>query len=99
VCRDGEWCLSATIDIAEPDVEPVGRMIGADLGQKYLAATSGGHLHGAVVAPVRARYHRLRRNLQANGSKSARRLLRRRRRRERRFVADVNHCISSKVVR
>lgn len=98
VWRDGSWYLIATVELPEPEPVEVAGMIGVDVGQKYLAATSTGRLLGREVAPVRARYFRLRRKLQANGSKSAKRLLRKRRRRESRFVRDVNHQISKSIV-
>ena len=46
----------------------------------------------------RARYAYLRKELQSKGTRSAKRKLKRLSGRERRFVTDVNHCISKQIV-
>ena len=99
VYRDGKWYLLATCDIPDPTPEQVDTYLGVDLGIVNLAVDSDGTIHrGAVVNGLRARHRRLRRKLQAKGTKSARRLLRRRRRTERRFGTDTNHVISKRLV-
>src|SRR5262249_22269310 len=50
------------------------------------------------VNQVRARFSRFRQKLQKKGTKSAKWLLRKRSGRERRFVKDVNHCLSKAIV-
>lgn len=97
--RDGYWLLLATCEVAEgPQQTPVG-MLGVDLGIVNIATTSDGTRYsGSSVNRVRHRNRRLRQKLQRNGSGSARRLLRKRSRKESRFVADVNHVISKRIV-
>jgi putative transposase len=97
--RDGRWFLLTTCEVPEqPQQAPVG-MLGVDLGIVNIATTSdGARFCGSHVNRVRHRHRRLRRKLQRNGSKSAKRLLRKRSRTESRFVADVNHVISKQIV-
>jgi putative transposase len=97
--------LAVTVDTPEPTPSAADDFLGVDLGIVNLAATSDGELlnRGAVpvhahVNTVRARYNQMRRKLQRKGTKSAKRLLRTRSGRERRFVRDVNHCISKALV-
>jgi IS605 OrfB family transposase len=53
---------------------------------------------GGLVRGLRKRHLKLRRRLQAKGTKAAKRLLRKRRRKEARFQRHVNHCISKQIV-
>jgi transposase len=94
-----------TVETPEPTPEEAHDYVGVDLGVITLAATSDGeflnHSTGpkhAHVNQVRARYSRFRQKLQKKDTKSATRLLRKRSGRERRFVRDVNHCISKALV-
>jgi IS605 OrfB family transposase len=50
------------------------------------------------IRNVKGRYQHLRQRLQALGTRSAKRLLRKRSGREKRFMADVNHCIAKLIV-
>jgi putative transposase len=75
------------------------------LGIINIAATSDGEIinHGqgiihAHINTVRARFSRMRAKLQKKGTRSAKRLLKKRSGRERRFVRNVNHCISKSLV-
>jgi putative transposase len=98
VHRDGKWFLLATCDIPDPTPAQVDTYLGVDLGIVNLAVDSDGAIHcGAVINGLRSRHRRLRRKLQAKGTKRARRLLRRRRT-ERRLAADTNHVISKRLV-
>ena len=96
---DGKFYLIACCAIETPEVDEVEDFLGVDLGIVNIATDSdgtnysGGHLNG-----LRYRHRQLRQRLQKKGTKSARRLLKHRRRKESRFAADVNHCISKKIV-
>jgi putative transposase len=73
--------------------------LGVDLGIRNIATTSDGEvMTGEVVDKVRTRYAKLRRDLQAKGTRSARRKLKRISGREQRFVRDVNHRVSKSLV-
>ena len=104
VCTDGQWYLIATIDIPDvPVTEPAG-WVGVDLGIVNLATTSdttgapGMNFSGGAVTNRRKKNVLLRAKLQAKGTKSAKRLLRKRSKKETRFVKDVNHQISKRIV-
>ncbi|MEV1240503.1 transposase [Nonomuraea sp. NPDC049750] len=111
VCRRGVWLLQVAVTLAKPVVrEPVGGFVGVDQGVANLAVTSDGAvlpgpaLAGPIggnghVRTLRERRHRQRRRLQKKGTAAARRVLRRLSGRERRLMTDLNHQISTFVVR
>ena len=77
ICRKGQWFFNLVLDI--PDTQQIpfsGKVLGVDLGENNLAATSSGKLYGGG----KLRHERdcalaLRGRLQSNGSKSSRQLL------------------------
>jgi IS605 OrfB family transposase len=100
VQRDGKWFLYATCDVAEAplNTHPTG-WVGVDRGIVNLATTSDGkNFCGKELTRYRRRQARLRAELQAKGTKSARRKLRRRAKREARHAAHVNHVIAKEIV-
>lgn len=99
VHRDGMWFLYASIVVAEPElIDPAG-FLGVDLGIANIAYDSDGTRYaGGKLNGYRRRQQRLRRRLQAKGTKSARRLLARRRKKEARHAANVNHRIAKTIV-
>ncbi|MEU7745579.1 transposase [Nonomuraea sp. NPDC049158] len=111
ICRHGVWLLQVALTLPHPAVrEPVSGFMGADHGVANLAVTSDGAvlpgpaLAGPVggnghVRTLRERRHRQRRRLQKKGTASARRVLRRLAGREHRMMTDLNHQISTYVVR
>jgi IS605 OrfB family transposase len=100
ICRDGRWFLYATVEAAEASPQQPGNgFVGVDMGIVNIATTSGGdRAAGARLNRYRKRQQRLRQRLQAKRTSSARRLLKKRRRKEARFVADVNHQVSKRIV-
>ncbi|WP_433180354.1 RNA-guided endonuclease InsQ/TnpB family protein [Actinoallomurus sp. CA-150999] len=100
VHRDGKWFLLATCEIpeAELNASPTD-WIGVDRGIANLATTSDGDNHqGRGLERYRRRMAWVRAELQAKGTKSAKRKLKRRARRESRHAAHVNHKIAKTVV-
>lgn len=99
VFRDGNWFLLTTVDLPEAKKRAALDWIGVDLGIVTIAQTSdgvryaGGHLNG-----LRIRHHRLRKKLQAKGTRAAKRLLHKRRVKEGRFATAINHKISKQIV-
>lgn len=82
------------------DAETVSDYLGVDLGITNIATTSDGEvMTGEVVDKVRTRYAKLRQRLQAKGTESARRKLKRISGREKRFQVDLNHKVSTGLVR
>ncbi|GEL19788.1 transposase [Pseudonocardia asaccharolytica DSM 44247 = NBRC 16224] len=98
--RDGKFYLAVVIDVPDPgDLTEPPEWLGVDLGVVNIATDSDGTTRsGKALRGLRRQNLRLRRRLQATGTKSAKRLLRKRRRREARFARDVNHCISKALV-
>jgi IS605 OrfB family transposase len=97
--RGGTWHLNIVVEI--PDSTPSGgnEVLGVDLGENVIAATSTGKLFGGgALRDCRDRHLALRRRLQANGSQSARQRLRRVSGREARHMTHVNHEVSKAVV-
>lgn len=102
--RRGRWFLIATIDQPDPQpAEPEG-WIGVDMGIVQIAstatdnATPGTNWSGGAITRRRKKNLRLRRRLQAKGTKSAKRLLKKRSGKEARFATDTNHQVSKKIV-
>jgi IS605 OrfB family transposase len=97
--REGSYYLAISVKSEEPvPNEPEG-FLGVDLGIKNIAADSDGTLYaGGKLRRYRKRSRRLRRRLQALGTRAAKRLLSKRRRRERRHASHVNHCIAKQIV-
>jgi IS605 OrfB family transposase len=97
--RDGTFSLAVVVDAPEPAAEKPTDWLGVDLGLVNIAADSDGEQHaGAHLNGLRHRHTRLRKKLQAKGTKAAKRLLRHRRRKESRLRNDINHCIAKKLV-
>ena len=98
-CIDGKFYLFLVAECTDEPENASEGFLGVDLGIAKIATTSDGKFYsGSKVKNIRRRYFRLRQRLQAKGTKSAKRKLKQRRRKESRFAADVNHCISKKLV-
>jgi len=99
VLVDGVFYLLVVVETpTAPPIQPNG-FIGIDLGIVEIATDSDGEsFSGDVVENTRRRYHTLRKDLQAKGSRSARRHLQRIRRNESRFRRNQNHVISKRLV-
>jgi IS605 OrfB family transposase len=84
-------------DIA--DIPRNQKFLGIDRGIKKIAVTSTNKFYGGgKVRKAQKRYLDLRKRLQEKGTKSAKRHLRRISGEEKRFKADVNHCITKEIV-
>jgi len=93
------WFFNLVLDLPDPAPRPHGDVLGVDLGENNLAATSSGMLFGGgTLRHERDQYLQLRRRLQRNGSKSAQQLLRKVSGREARHVKHVNHEVSKAIV-
>ena len=99
VLRKGNWYFNLCLDI--PNAKPIttGEVLGVDVGENNLAATSTGKiLGGGELRHKRDKYLAHRRRLQANGSRAAKRKLRKISGREQRHVKHVNHVVSKSIV-
>ncbi|MFE2328914.1 RNA-guided endonuclease InsQ/TnpB family protein [Streptomyces sp. NPDC059385] len=99
--RDGAWFLIAGCEVSATPVNrrPSG-WIGVDLGVNNIVTTSdeGEAFAGEALNKYRRRQIRIRAELQARGTKSAKRKLRKSARREARHAANINHIISKRIV-
>ncbi|MGW7317722.1 RNA-guided endonuclease InsQ/TnpB family protein [Streptomyces sp. NPDC054865] len=98
---DGQLYLIATCDITETPLNntPTG-WIGVDLGITNIAtlSTNGRPISGDRLNRYRRNMIRVRAELQAKGTQSAKRLLKKRNRREQRHAANQNHIIAKQIV-
>ncbi|WP_327432743.1 RNA-guided endonuclease InsQ/TnpB family protein [Streptomyces sp. NBC_01236] len=100
VLRNGKWFLVATCEIPERPLNnnPSG-FVGVDRGIVNLATTSDGDNHqGRKLCVYRKRMARQRAEIQAKGTKSAKRKLKERSRREARHASHTNHKIAKEIV-
>jgi IS605 OrfB family transposase len=100
VSRKGMFYFNLVLDM--PDAEPsgdAGNIIGVDVGENNLAATSTGKIFGGGnLRHKRDKHLAHRRRLQSNGSRSAKQRLRKISGKETRHVKAVNHEVSKAIV-
>jgi IS605 OrfB family transposase len=97
--RDGKALLHICFikDIHDPIA--TSEVLGVDRGIVNIAVSSNNKFYtGKEVRKVRTRYQKLKSALQSKNTKSAKRHLGRLKSKENRFMTDVNHCISKKIV-
>lgn len=97
--RGKQWYFNLALEI--PDTEPSAGadVLGVDVGENVIAATSTGRLFsGKALRDKRDRHQALRSRLQAKGTKSAKQLLRKVSGRESRHMKHVNHEVSKIIV-
>ncbi len=99
VYRKGKWTLHVTVSIPEPIVPPSTEVIGVDLGLNRPAVTINRHFLGERRwKEQERRIFRLRRKLQAKGTKSAKRHLRQLSGKLFRQRRDHDHVLSKRIV-
>jgi putative transposase len=99
LCKRDRWYLHVVLEVPDPAVSQDHGVVGIDLGENVVAATSNGRLYGGgQLRETRDRFLAFRKRLQGNGSQSARQLLARVSGRESRHVRHVNHEISARIV-
>jgi putative transposase len=100
IFRRGRFYLHLVVDLPPVEVPDTGPTIGVDLGVSRPAVTSDNRFHGKRLwREVQKRTFRLRRALQSNGSRSAKRHLQRLAGRETRFRRDCDHVLSKAILR
>ena len=95
--------VSLEIEVADPLAETQRRVVGVDVGQRYLAVTASiqdgaSFYSGKQVRAKADHYARLTKRLQHKGTRSATRRLMAIAGRERRLKQDCNHLISRRIV-
>jgi putative transposase len=101
ILRDGVFYLTATCEVPAAPLNPSpAGWIGVDLGIENIAtlSTSPEPMAGKNLNRYRRRMLAVRAELQAKGTKSAKRKLKARARREQRHATNVNHVISKQIV-
>ena len=99
VYRKGKWRLHIVIHCPPVAFQDNGAALGVDLGVCRPAVTSDNRFHGKKRwREVEKRRFRLRRKLQANGSKSAKRHLKNLAGRSQRFRRDCDHVLSRSIL-
>ncbi|BCD39411.1 RNA-guided endonuclease TnpB family protein [Lactobacillus helveticus] len=101
----GKWYihLSATTAIPEFEAEQAVHVVGIDRGLRFLAACydeKGKSIlfSGQNILRKRRKYKKLRAELQAKGTKSAKRRLKKIGQRENRWMSDVNHRLTKTLI-
>lgn len=95
----GRFRLHFSIKKPDPETSDPEEFLGVDFGIVNLAVDSDGTVFSsAALKGIRNRHRRLRKKLQAKGTKSAKRLLVKRSKKEQRFARHVNHETSKKIV-
>ena len=99
IFRNGKWFFNLVLEFTEvPKVESE-TVVGVDVGENNLAATSTGKLFsGGELRHRRDKHLSFRRRLQSNGSQSARQRLRQVSGKEQRRVNHTNHEVSKAIV-
>jgi IS605 OrfB family transposase len=99
IYRKGGFWLHIVVSSDISEVEPTEKAVGVDLGISRIAVTSNRKFFGGKARKeINNRYFRLRRSLQAKGTKSAKRHLKKLSGKLARFQRDVNHCVSKAIV-
>jgi putative transposase len=97
--RKKRFYLHVVVDKDASDPIPDGNVVGCDMGVKRVAVTSNHKFFSSARMHTRTRQHqRLKSELQAKGTKSAKRHLRKVSRRWTRFQAHMNHCIANEIL-
>jgi putative transposase len=99
VFRRGQWFFNLVVESVDGEPVASGPVMGVDVGENTLAATSTGRIWGGeALRHRRDQYLALRRRLQSNGSQSARQTLRQVSGREMRRVTHINHETSKAII-
>lgn len=106
VSLKGKWYIHIpmTKEISDEfDVENAKHIVGIDRGLRFLATTydekgKTSFIDGKKIMEKRNKFQQVRSELQARGTKSAKRVLKRISGRENRWMSDVNHQISKTLV-
>lgn len=97
--RDGRYFLHVQLTDEAPEPIDTSGTLGVDLGRRRVAVDSDGEIHEATeINRIRSHYPKVRRSVQAKGTRAAHLLLKRLSGRERKHAGHVNHVISRRLV-
>lgn len=104
--KHNKWYLyiPMTKEIDEVHGKNINQIVGIDLGINFLAVTYDSFgkttfYNGKAIKHKRQKYKRLRKELQRKGTASARKRLIAIGEREKRWMSDVNHCVSKAIIK
>lgn len=99
ISRKGKWYFNLVVDLPDPSPQENTKLLGVDLGENNVFATSNGTIFGGgKIRHERDQFLAKRRTLQSNGSQSAKQLLKKISGREGRRMRHINHELSKKIV-
>ncbi|CAG9611865.1 IS200/IS605 family transposase ISDge19 [Bacillus rhizoplanae] len=103
VYKKGKFFLHFAVKKIFEDTFTIKNIVGVDFGMRFLATaidSNDNHLFksGASIKETKARYVRLRKGLQAHGTKSAKRKLQKVSGKENRFMTNINHVLSKALI-
>jgi len=99
IYRDGEFYLNIFAEKDNPKPSKNKKVLGIDRGINNVAVCSdNSFINSRKIKNIKGHYAHLKRELQAKGTRSAKRKLKRVAGRERRFVRNVNHMIANEIV-
>lgn len=97
--KKGQWYFNLVLDFPDPSTCQNAGVMGVDLGENVLAATSSGKLFGGgKIRHERHKFLSKRRCLQSNGSESAKQLLQKISGKEARRIKHMNHKVSKQII-
>ena len=97
--KDKNYYLMVQVQTKIPKKTKECNILGIDLGIKKMAVISNNTFYNSkYLKNIKGKYQKLKRDCQRKGTKSAKRKLKLLSGKENRFVRDVNHCISKKIV-
>lgn len=97
--KNKEYYLNIQVKSDMPEMIGQYDVLGIDCGIYNMAVLSNNKFFNSKkLRNVKGKYRKLRSDLQSKGTKSAKKKLKKLSGKENRFVRDVNHCISKKIV-
>jgi putative transposase len=101
ICKKGVWFFNLVLELPNTALSfSSKKILGIDLGENNLAATSSGKLFGGgQLRHKRDCALNLRAKLQSNGSKSSKQLLKKISGKESRHMKHINHCVSKAIIK
>jgi IS605 OrfB family transposase len=97
--KKGYWYFNLVLDLPDQPMCQEKGVMGIDLGENVLAATSSGKLFGGEkVRHERHKFLSKRRTLQSNGSQSSKQLLKKISGKEARRIKHINHIVSKELI-
>jgi putative transposase len=97
--RNGSYFLHVQLTDEAPEPIETSGTLGVDLGRRRVAVDSDGEIHQATeVDRLRGYYPKIRRSIQAKGTRAAHLLLKRLSGNEARHARHINHVISRRII-